>query len=50
MQTDEATNGSEVSRLRGRTARSRSIGTKLTPEEEEKVIAAAEAAGKAPGE
>ena len=50
MQTDEAMNGSEVSRLRGRTARSRSIGTKLTPEEEEKVIAAAEAAGKAPGE
>ena len=50
MQTDEATNGSEVSRLRGRTARSRSIGTKLTPAEEEKVVAAAEAAGKAPGE
>lgn len=50
METDEATNGSEVSRLRGRTARSRSIGTKLTREEEEKVIAAAEAAGKAPGE
>ena len=50
MQTDEATNGNEVSRLRGRTARSRSIGTKLTPEEEEMVIAAAEAAGKAPGE
>ena len=50
MQADEATNGSEVSRLRGRTARSRSIGTKLTPAEEEKVVAAAEAAGKAPGE
>jgi hypothetical protein len=50
MQADGITNGNDVSRLRGRTARSRSIGTKLTPEEEEKVIAAAEAAGKAPGE
>ena len=50
METDEVTNGFEASRLRGRTARSRSLGTKLTPEEEERVIAAAEAAGKAPGE
>ncbi|MFP5209483.1 MAG: hypothetical protein ACLGRW_09355 [Acidobacteriota bacterium] len=50
MQVVEMTNGSGVSRLRGRTARSRSIGTKLTPEEEEKVLAAAEAAGKAPSE
>ncbi len=50
MPIDGVTNLNEVTRLRGRTARSRSIGTKLTPEEEEKIIAAAEAAGKAPGE
>jgi hypothetical protein len=37
-------------RLRGRVARSRSIGTKLTPEEETRVLAAAEAEGKAPSE
>mgnify|MGYP001547863846 CR=1 FL=1 len=37
-------------RLRGRVARSRSIGTKLTPEEEKRILAAAEADGKAPSE
>jgi hypothetical protein len=37
-------------RLRGRAARSRSIGTKLTPEEERRILAAAEADGKAPSE
>jgi hypothetical protein len=37
-------------RLRGRLARSRSIGTKLTPEEEKRILAAAEADGKAPSE
>jgi hypothetical protein len=37
-------------RLRGRVARSRSIGTKLTPEEESRILAAAEAEGKAPSE
>ena len=37
-------------RLRGRVARSRSIGTKLTPEEEQRILAAAEADGKAPSE
>jgi hypothetical protein len=37
-------------RLRGRVARSRSIGTKLTPEEERRILAAAEADGKAPSE
>jgi len=37
-------------RLRGRMARSRSIGTKVTPDEERQVLAAAEAAGKAPSE
>jgi hypothetical protein len=37
-------------RLRGRVARSRSIGTKLTPEEESQILTAAEAGGKAPSE
>jgi hypothetical protein len=37
-------------RLRGRVARSRSIGTKLTPEEERQILAAADAGGKAPSE
>ena len=37
-------------RLRGRMARSQSIGTKVTPDEERQVLAAAEAAGKAPSE
>ena len=37
-------------RLRGRVARSRSIGTKLTPDEERRILAAAEAEGKVPSE
>lgn len=37
-------------RLRGRVARSQSIGTKLTPDEERQIVAAAEADGKAPSE
>jgi len=37
-------------RLKGRVARSRSIGTKLTPDEERQVLAAAQAEGKAPSE
>ena len=37
-------------RLRGRVTRSRSIGTKLTPNEERQILAAAEAEGKAPSE
>ena len=37
-------------RLRGRVARSRSIGTKVTPDEERQILAAAEAEGKAPSE
>ena len=37
-------------RLKGRVARSRSIGTKLTPDEERQILAAAEAEGKAPSE
>lgn len=50
MQVGETTNGNDASRLRGRTARSRSVGTKLTPDEEANVFAAAKAAGKAPSE
>jgi hypothetical protein len=41
---------SNSQRLRGRVARSRSIGTKLTPAEEKQILAAAEADGKAPSE
>jgi hypothetical protein len=37
-------------RLRGRVARSQSIGTKLTPDEERQILAAAEADGKAASE
>ncbi len=37
-------------RLRGRLARSQSIGTKLTPDEERQILVAAEADGKAPSE
>jgi hypothetical protein len=43
-------NASRMYRLKGRSARSRSIGTKLTPEEEAKILAAAEADGKVPSE
>jgi hypothetical protein len=39
-----------LQRLRGRVARSRSIGTKVTPDEELLILAAAEAEGKAPSE
>ena len=37
-------------RLRGRAARSQSLGTKLTPDEERQILMAAEADGKAPSE
>lgn len=37
-------------RLRGRMARSQSIGTKLTPDEERQILVASEADGKAPSE
>ena len=43
-------NGSQSRRLRGRAARSQSIGTKLTLDEEGEVLAAAESVGKAPSE
>src|ERR1700734_2709086 len=50
MPTQHDTNGSHVGRLRGRVARTRSIGTKLTPDEERQILAAAEAEGKVPSE
>ena len=48
IQTEE--HETNFRRLRGRVARSRSIGTKLTPDEERQILAAAEAEGKAPSE
>ena len=48
IQTEERE--TNLRRLRGRVARSRSIGTKLTPDEERQILAAAEAEGKAPSE
>ncbi len=50
METQKDPRESKMQRLRGRLARSRSIGTKLTPEEEKRILAAAEADGKAPSE
>ena len=48
VQTEKRENN--LRRLRGRVARSQSIGTKLTPDEERQILAAAEAEGKAPSE
>ena len=50
MHTLDSTNMVQSSRLKGREARSRSIGTKLTPSEEKMILAAAEIQGKAPSE
>ena len=50
MGTSDEPRESNSQRLRGRGARSRSIGTKLTPAEEKQILAAAEADGKAPSE
>ena len=50
MQTYNETHGDNPHRLKGRVARSRSFGTKLTPDEEKQILAAAEAQGKAPSE
>lgn len=50
MQIGSELNGKHLQRLKGRLARSRSIGTKLTPDEEKKIVAAAEVASKAPSE
>jgi hypothetical protein len=43
-------NANPKQRLKGRSARSCSIGTKLTPDEQVKIVAAAEAEGKVPSE
>jgi hypothetical protein len=48
VQTEKRENN--LRRLRGRVARSQSIGTKLTPDEERQILAAAEAEGKAASE
>lgn len=50
MQTIDISTESHNQRLKGREARSRSLGTKLTPGEEKEILAAAEAQGKAPSE
>ncbi len=50
MQSQSGANGSQSRRLRGRAARSQSIGTKLTLDEEGEVLATAESLGKAPSE
>ena len=50
MKYQSEANGSQSRRLRGRAARSQSIGTKLTLDEEGEVLAAAESVGKAPSE
>ena len=50
MHTLNSINMVQSSRLKGREARSRSVGTKLTPSEEKTILAAAETQGKAPSE
>ena len=50
MQQSEPTPMLQLRRLKGRDARSRSIGTKLTPSEEKEILAAAHAEGKVPSE
>lgn len=50
MHALDSTNMVQSSRLKGREARSRSIGTKLTPSEEKLILTAAKTQGKAPSE
>jgi hypothetical protein len=50
MFTNQATTSRRVSRLKGRSQRTQSIGTKLTPEEESDVLSASERDGKVPSE
>ena len=50
MQTHRDEHGNTSARLRGRTRRSQSVSTKLTPQEEKEVLDAAESQGKAPCE
>jgi uncharacterized protein (DUF1778 family) len=47
MPVQSETCENSLQRLRGRVARSRSIGTKLTPDEEQQILSAAQAQGKA---
>ena len=50
MLTNQATTSRRSSRLKGRSQRTQSIGTKLTPEEETYVLSASEKDGKVPSE
>ncbi len=50
MQIHHDEYGSRSVRLRGRTTRSQSVSTKLTPQEEREVLTAAQSQGKAPSE
>jgi hypothetical protein len=50
MQTHRDEHGNRSVRLRGRTTRSQSVSTKLTPQEETEILAAAESQGKVPSE
>lgn len=50
MLTNQATTGRRSSRLKGRSQRTQSVGTKLTTQEESDVLSAAENDGKVPSE
>lgn len=50
MLTNQATTSRRISRLKGRSQRTQSIGTKLTPQEESDALSAAENDGKVPSE
>ena len=50
MLTNQAATSRRSSRLKGRSQRTQSIGTKLTPEEESDVLSASEKDGKVPSE
>jgi hypothetical protein len=50
MLTKQTTTGRRSSRLKGRSQRTQSVGTKLTPQEESDVLSAAENDGKVPSE
>jgi len=50
MHTQREEHGNRTARLRGRTRRSQSVSTKLTPQEEDDILAAAENQGKVPSE
>lgn len=50
MLANQANTGRRGSRLKGRSQRTQSVGTKLTPQEESDVLSAAENDGKVPSE